>query len=139
MSKEDLKKAFGTFGDVNNELENMFGEAYTNFGDSTGNVPENLREFGALNIGPLLGRAIEHAPQLSCETNQIQILRYLNGYIQNKDFVTYNEWWSVMNHMNTCRYASCNELYDIACKDVCVSPSEMDEMFGEKIRNWKIK
>jgi hypothetical protein len=139
MDKEALKEIFGTIGDFKPELERMFGEAYTNFGDTTGNIPQELSGFDVSNVGSLIERAIEQSPDIACKFNQIQILRFIDGYIQGKDFITNQEWWSVIKHINECGEAPCHELYEIACRDISISPREMDEIYGDKIKNWKIK
>ncbi len=139
MDKENLKNLFGQSGDVNSDLEKMFGSGYLDQPDtSKDNIPSELAEFGVHNIGQLLERTIEKSPELNCENNQHIILRFINGYFTGEDLVAPEEWWSVVKHMDAC-YGPCRNLYDIACQDKYLTPEAMKEEYGEKLKKWQVK
>ena len=78
MDKEKIRQLLRKFGDINNALGDMFGSAYLDHPDDSQKdlLPElkQLAERQGLqvaNIGPLVGRAIESSPDISCDENQM--------------------------------------------------------------------
>lgn len=141
MDKEGLRKLFGRRGDVNQNLEQMFGKAYLDSPDkSRENLPPELQDLNVHNVGDLVERAVESAPIINCQANQSLIIRFLKEYIGGKDTsVSHEEWWQVVKHMDTCYGESCHELYEMACLDKYLTPEALMETYGEKIKGWKIK
>lgn len=140
MDKENLRNLFGKSGDVNADLEKMFGSEYLDQPDITKNgIPPELAGLDIHNISQLLDRTVEKSPEIDCEASQSIILRFLSGYLTREDLISPKEWWSVIKHMDNCYDGPCHDLYDIACLDKYLTPEAMNQEYGEKIKDWEIK
>jgi len=145
MDKERLRELFGEFGDRKGFLEKMFGSAYLDHRDDGQlNIPEELQGlvgegFGVVNAGPLIGRAIEQAPDITCRENQNILLRHLKGYINNNTDTTFEEIYFTMKHGQICTNKKCRRIDFIATFDNQLSPEQMRASFGEEINGWKIE
>lgn len=145
MDKEKLRQSFGKFGDRKEFLERMFGSAYLDYrDDSQDNIPSNLQEFAesrgyeVANVGPLVGRAIEQAQEISCEENQTILLKHLKGYIGGDPDTTFEEITSTAKHKQTCTNGKCRRIDFIATLDNQLTPEEMKASFGKEIETWEI-
>lgn len=140
MKKEQLRQLLGQLGDVNQNLERMFGRAYMDSPDKSQDIPPELQGLDVYDVGGLVARAVESAAKINCQVNQSLIVKSLKEYIEGEDVsVSHEEWWQVVKHMDTCYRGPCRDLYGIACQDKWLTPKAMDETYGEKIKKWKIK
>lgn len=98
MDKEGLRKLFGKPGDFNPVTASIFGSAYLDSPDITSeNIDPTLKEFaGSLGlvcneVSGLVTKALENAPAISCEENQLINARFIRGFITNTDEGITNE------------------------------------------------
>lgn len=144
MDAERLRSLFGKFGDRREFLEWMYGPAYLDHRDDTNegiypDLEEVFSEGNVANVRPLIGRAIELIPEVTCEENQSILLRYLRGFIRGDIDTTFEEIFSTWKHRQSCTNNKCTRLDHIVTLDRHFTPEEMKVTFGKEIEQGEIE
>lgn len=128
---------------VSEELETLFGKAYLDYPDTSGNVPQGLKE-AAEAIGhkifdatELVGRALEIAPEIPCLENQRILAHHLRGFIGDEPSgIEWEDMWATQKHMVSCGDPSCREFMQAAALDHRLAPEQMKFCYGKIIDEW---
>lgn len=144
MDKDRLRKLFGKTGDFNHGAATLFGRAYLDSPDVTGeNIDPTLKETASSlglvcnEVSGLVTKALETAPTISCEENQLINARFVQGYITNTDEgITTEQIWSTFKHIDSCQNTDCHLLHNISTWDNILTPEEMGERFGKLVISW---
>lgn len=124
MDKERLRRIFGKFGDgILDDLQGFAEE----------------RGLEVAEVGSLVGRAVESAPDITCRENQTILLGHLKGYINGNVDTSFEEIYSTMRHRKSCTSSKCRKIGNIASFDKRLTPEAMKSSFGEEIENWEIE
>jgi len=144
MNREHLRQLFGKTGDVNLNLAAMYGKAYLDYPDDSGeDIPDGLGEMGCVKINGILDRQYEAAPEIGCESSQGILLDYLKKYISGEFIPATAEFTeqltAVFKHERNCGNPKCHKLSTISHMDKYLTPEDMKNGYGEIIENWKIE
>ncbi|MFH1971285.1 MAG: hypothetical protein ABIJ05_02780 [Patescibacteria group bacterium] len=144
MDKEGLRKLFGKPGDFNPAAATIFGSAYLDSPDVTGeNIDPTLKKIAGSSglvcneVSGLVTKALENAPTISCEENQLINARFIRGFITNTvEGITHEQLWSTFKHIDSCQNADCHLLHNISTWDNILTPEEMNRRFGKHVISW---
>jgi hypothetical protein len=144
MDKENLRDVFGQPGDFNQGAATLFGSAYLDSPDTTGkNIDPALKKatdslgLACNEASGLVLKALENAPIISCEENQLINAHFIRGFINNKDEgITAEQIWSTFKHTDNCQNTDCLLLHNISTWDNILTPEEMNDRFGKQIIDW---
>jgi hypothetical protein len=146
-NKDKLRHIFGSFGDVDNHLSEIFGSAYLdNSEDTRGEkITPELQEIenntgGVFHeVSGLIGRSIENAPEIACEQHQQILLNHLRDYMGIETSpISFEEGWATTKHASSCSSPKCRKINAIATWDNVLTPNKMRSRYGEEIENWII-
>jgi hypothetical protein len=144
MDTERLRKLFGKTGDFNHSASTLFGRAYLDSPDVTGeNIDPTIKEITSSlglacnEVSVLVTKALESALIISCEENQLINARFIQGYITNTDKgITAEQIWSTFKHVDDCQNADCHLLHNMSTWDNILTREEMDRRFGKFVNSW---
>ena len=90
-------------------------------------------------ISQLLKRAMEVAPEISCEEHQSILLKHLKDYMGLEDSpITHQEGFATAKHAGSCTNQKCRKINTISTWDNVLTPKRMRELHGEEIMSWEI-
>lgn len=137
LERDEIKRLFAQEPSFDKKLEEMFGEAYLDHPDLSGQVPDTMREATELigeevhNISELVARALETATPINCNVNQQLLRQAVEGYIAGTKTISWEETWAVRAHMRNCGNQFCHKLDRIATLDNRVTPEQMEILYEE--------
>lgn len=144
MDKEKLRMLFGQTGDFNQGAATVFGSTYLDSPDVTGkNIDSALKEtvnslgLACNEVSSLVTKALEAAPAISCEENQLICARFIRGRITNTDEgITAEQLWSTFKHADGCQNEDCYLLHNMSTWDNILTREEMGRRFGKFVNSW---
>lgn len=141
--KDDCEELWVRTGPPDRHLEEMFGAAYMDFPDTSAEVDPDLKEAAEkaggviYNITDLYARAIEQAPTITCDQNQLPLAKHLRGFMRDGvSEVSFGEIHMTTKHRESCANSVCLRFDAIAMEDQFLTPQEMRTLYGELIDTW---